>query len=519
MRKIFRTRYIIGLLIILIAGGLWYRNYQNKTKAPSYETVAVLKENLIQTVDATGRVESENALGLRFEMPGTIEKMYAREGKTVRVGEELASVRLAELNAAVAQAEANLNQKLAGATDEDRKYYAAALNSAKASLDQSKIDAVNSQNDTIVIIQSSMPKLDDSLTQADNILGVDNTTINADFKIYLGVQSPAVFGQAVTDYNLAKKAKVDAKAKIFDLALNGNNVKPAISLMDNSFITMNRLLSDVSDLLKASVANGSFTPAVIDAKKTTIETTRNVLFTQYSLYVNQIQSMTDAENTINLKQAAYDQALANYEGKINPPRTVDLAPLRAALAQAVANRDKAIIHAPINGLITKVNKKIGETVSVADSIIEILVPYYEVKVDIPETDISKIFIGNNVVITLDAFGDEVKFVGKILNIEPGSTEVQDVVYYKVTVSLDDSGKPVKPGMTANVSISAAQKDNALSIPLRSVKTRSDGSKYVRILQNNKLVEKIVTLGLKANEGKVEVLAGLDVGDEVIVAVK
>jgi len=56
----------------------------------------------------------------------------------------LANLRLADLNAAVAQASANLNQKLAGSTNEERSYYQAAVDAAKAAWDQAKIDAQNS---------------------------------------------------------------------------------------------------------------------------------------------------------------------------------------------------------------------------------------------------------------------------------------------------------------------------------------------------------------------------------------
>jgi HlyD family secretion protein len=521
IRNIFKVRYILLVLVLAGAGFWWYRNYQEKNKPPVYETADVVKGKLKQTVDVTGKIESLNDISLRFEMPGTIEKLNVKEGDSVKEGQVLASLKMAELNAAVAQAEANLNKILAGSTDEDKQYYAAAVDSAKASLEQAMADEVNTRNTLIVAIQASLPRLDDSLTQADNILGIDNVNANTDFKTLLSVQNPSLLGVTTADYAEAKRRRDVARNLALNLAsVNATaSVDEVVPAIDSAFIAFNQLLAHVSEVLKNTVTNGSFTQAVLDGKKTIIEGTRTTLATQYTQFVAASQSVSNTKSLISVRKAAYNQALASYQSKIKPPREVDVAPYRAALSQALASRDKATIHAPIDGVLTKVNKKIGETVSSAEIIFNLLSPHYEVDVDIPETDVSKIKVSDKAEITLDAFGDEVKFSGQIISIDPGSTEVQDVVYYKVAVSLDDTDKPIKPGMTANVSINAAEKDNVLSIPSRSIRTRDDGTKFVRVLENGNVVEKDIAIGMKANEGRVEVVSGLNEGDKVVLSVK
>lgn len=521
LRNIFKIRYIV-ILLLLVGGGLWwYRGYKEKNKPPVYETVDVSKGVLKQTVDATGKIESQNDISLRFEMPGTIEVMNVKEGSNVKAGQVLTSLKMSELNASVAQAQANLNKILAGSTEEDKQYYSAAVDSAKASLDQAVADETNAKNTLMVAIQASLPRLDDSLTQADNILGIDNTNANTDFKTLLSVQNPSLLGTATADYAEAKRRRDAAR----DLALNlasGNpnaSVEQVVPVIDSAFIAFNQLLAHLSEVLKNTVTNGPFTQSVLDSKKTIIESTRTTLATQYTQFVAASQAVSNAKNLISIRRAAYNQALASYQSKVKPPREVDVAPYRAALSQAIAARDKAVILAPIDGIVTKVNKKIGETVNSAEVIINVLSPHFEVDVDIPETDVSKIKTGDKAVITLDAFGDEVKFGGQILSIDPGSTEVQDVVYYKVRVSLDDSDREIKPGMTANISINAAEKSDVLSVPLRSVRTRDDGTKYVRVLENGNVVEKTVVLGMKANEGKVEITSGLVAGEKIILSIK
>jgi multidrug efflux pump subunit AcrA (membrane-fusion protein) len=95
-----------------------------------------------------------------------------------------------------------------------------------------------------------------------------------------------------------------------------------------------------------------------------------------------------------------------------------------------------------------------------------------------------------------------------------------VVNYKVTVGLDKVDD-VKPGMTANISILVASKDNAISVPLRAVLNK-DGRKVVRVINDAKkktFDEKEVTTGLEADGGVVEILSGLSEGQEVVTLIK
>jgi RND family efflux transporter MFP subunit len=189
------------------------------------------------------------------------------------------------------------------------------------------------------------------------------------------------------------------------------------------------------------------------------------------------------------------------------------------VAQAVAARDKAYLRAPIDGQITKIHKKPGELVSGADVVMNLLSPHYEIQVDIAEVDVPKIKVGNKVVVTLDAFGPDTTFTGEVAVIDPASTLIQDVVYYKVRIRLDDTAQSVKPGMTANVSVATAQKENVLFVPARTIRTRDDGSRYVRVLVGINEEERDVKLGLRGNEGKTEILSGVSEGEKIIVSKK
>lgn len=566
---------ITSFVIMAIAGYFIYQWHQRQNKRLEYETVQVERGNLTQTVEATGKVESVQDLELHFETAGVLAVMTVKEGDDIKAGDLLAQLRLNELKAAVAQARANLNQKLAGATAEDIRYYQAAVDAAKAALDQARVDAAGAvasaesavetarnnlrqaevggassivadeYEDAVALLRGALHVLDDGLIQADNILGVDNVLANDSFESVLSSLNSVKLNMAISAYAAAKTAHAAARDGILSLATTSPEISidAVLRATEEVLTKIDSLLSLVNEALNATPPAGGFTQATLDAKKTIIQTARAAVTAKRTSIVGQKQSIADSRNsleshniiyqkalrdlgtaranainTVAAKEAAYSQARASLDGKTARPREVDVAAYRVALTQAIVNRDKAILKAPIDGVVAKVHKSVGELVTLADIAIEILSPHYEVNVDIPETDIPKIMSKDSAVITLDAFGDEVKFNGKIISIEPASTEIQDVVYYKVKITLDAVNRPIKPGMTANVAIVTESRENALFIPARSVRS-DNGRRFVRVLENRSNKEVDVRLGIRTDDGRVEILSGLEKGEEVILSAR
>ncbi len=526
----FKTKkFYIGLVVVLALGGYGiYRNNVAK-KTVAYDTAKVEQGMLAQSVDATGQIQSANDVSLKFEIPGILSAVNVKEGAQVKAGQVLVSLRLSELNAAVAQAQANLNKQLAGATPDYIAQLQASLDKAKNDLTQAKGNGndaegsklvQNTYDDLLISLQSMQVVLASSLTSADNILGIDNTLGNNSFKSYLSILNTEYLNKANSSYLEAKEAKL-----AFDLSINNLTKASTHAEIDfssakseSAIVKMKNLLYYVSLVLDNTPPVGTLSQATLDTMKSGIQSARTDLNLKYATLNADIHDIVTARNNYASYQTLVEKAQAALKDAQNPPREVDVASYRAAVAQAVASRNKAIITAPIDGIITKVNYKVGESVSGADEVIKLLSPHYEIQVDVSETDIAKIKLGQAVAMTLDAFGEDIKFSGKVFNIDPGSTNVQDVVYYKVKISLDDSDKPVKPGMTANVSILTDKRDNTLFIPSRAVITTGD-QKQVKILQNNQAVTTTIKLGIKGDDGKVEVLEGLSAGQEIILGVK
>jgi multidrug efflux pump subunit AcrA (membrane-fusion protein) len=93
--------------------------------------------------------------------------------------------------------------------------------------------------------------------------------------------------------------------------------------------------------------------------------------------------------------------------------------------------------------------------------------------------------------------------------------IQDVVYYRIKLMLDNLDPRLKAGMSANIDIRTAEKDNVLTIPVRAIKDEDSG-KFVDVLQADNTTKHVkVTTGLAGDEGMVEVTSGLNGGEKVV----
>jgi len=515
---------IIILIVVILVVVIGVFQIFGKSKTPQYETVKVERGDLAQTVDATGKIESAQNLSLHFEAMGRVSKIYVEEGEEVKDGDWLANLSLTELNSAVAQAEATLNQKLAGATDQQIAVAQKQVDSAQITLDQ----ADKTLQETVDLAQKSLEaKYSYALTALDDayikIYNADSAVTTIQQTYFYSSSQESLRVRDEEKYNIEEP--MNQVKTYIDAAKSSNKQEDIDAAVSQMVAVLSKVLSSLT-VVRDVCTNSAYGSVVTSADKTnldnqkayisTAQTTISSLQNDISVLKTQNNNnISKAEATVASAQAALEVQQANYNSLIAPPREVDLAFYRAALDQAIANRNKAVIRAPIDGVVTKIYKKEGESVSTAEAMIDMLSPHYEIEVDVPETDVVKISTNDEAEITLDALGKDVKFSGKVVMIDLASTEIQDVVYYKVKVTLDDNNdERVKSGMTANILIKTDFRSNILYVSSRGVLSK-DGTKYVRVLENGQIVEKEVVLGMKGDDGNVEILSGAEQGDEVV----
>lgn len=178
------------------------------------------------------------------------------------------------------------------------------------------------------------------------------------------------------------------------------------------------------------------------------------------------------------------------------------------------------LYAPMTGTVIRKDYETGENAA-ANSIIYTIAGEGGLKIEavVPESDIVKIKVGQRATISLDAFPSNEKLEAEVAEIEPASTVIQDVVYYKTKLKFANTDERIKNGMSADIDIRAAEKNNVVMIPLRAVKTEGD-REYVEILKAENITEKVyVKTGLRGDDGMVEIISGLSGGEKVITLTK
>ncbi len=178
---------------------------------------------------------------------------------------------------------------------------------------------------------------------------------------------------------------------------------------------------------------------------------------------------------------------------------------------------ETVLYSPIDGKIIKRNINVGENVTANRTILTVAsLEEPDIKVDVPESDIASIKIGQQAKLTFDALDIDDILIGKVTEIEPASTVVQDVVYYKVKIKLNKLDNRLKIGMSVDADINVFQKNKVVIIPLRAVKTENN-QEYVKILKVDNVIKRInIKTGHKGDDGTVEVIEGLKGGENIVV---
>ncbi|MFA7662714.1 MAG: efflux RND transporter periplasmic adaptor subunit, partial [Patescibacteria group bacterium] len=238
-------------------------------------------------------------------------------------------------------------------------------------------------------------------------------------------------------------------------------------------------------------------------------------------------TLKSAQETLNLKQAGYTASqIANQKSAVKQAEANLLSQkaqtrqAEASVSSALAQFEKTILKSPIAGIITNKNSEVGEFIASTQTVFSVISEAnYQIEANIPEIDVAKTKLGDEAVVTLDAYGSDREFKAKVINIDPSEKIIEGVPTYKTTFEFTENDNPAKPGMTANLEITTAFRENVISIPQRAVYETENG-KTVKVLNsdNSTFREVIVTTGLQGSDGQIEIISGIQVGDKIITSV-
>lgn len=343
----------------------------------------------------------------------------------------------------------------------------------------------------------------------------------------------------------------------------GDSVKKGDVLVKINPAIYNSLVNQAQANVEQTRASASNTKEMMAQAESQYDLALATYNRNKKLYDQKIISQLEFEQSVasfKSAKATWDAAKASTSGG-----TYGVQAAQAGLSQARENLEKTTIVAPTSGIISELSVKKGERVvgtaqmagtnmlTIAD------MSRIEVRVDVSETDISKVKTGDTTLIDADAYRNR-KFKGIVSKIAVSSTTASGIAgaasssgsstdqvtnytvhililpssYADLAEKMEKGKFPFKPGMSASVEIQTNRQDNILSVPVNAVTTRdwpdsvknknTGASAFDNIRQVVFVVDpktgtvalRDVKTGLQDNK-YIEITDGLQEGEEVVTA--
>src|SRR6266699_2023845 len=249
-------------------------------------------------------------------------------------------------------------------------------------------------------------------------------------------------------------------------------LNPVVNVQVGSQVSGNiaKLFVDFNSQVKAGQVVAQIDPALFQATVTQAE--GDLANAQAALELARV----NAKRTQDLfarktsSQADLDQAMANlHQAEANVKIK------QGALDKAKADLDHCTITSPIDGIVISRNVDVGQTVAAslqAPVIFQIANDLTKMQIDanVAEADVGVLEVGQDVDFTVDAFPMRT-FHGKVVQVRNAPITVQNVVTYDTVIGVNNADLKLKPGMTANVSIVIAHRDDVLKISNAALRYR------------------------------------------------
>jgi HlyD family secretion protein len=218
----------------------------------------------------------------------------------------------------------------------------------------------------------------------------------------------------------------------------------------NSTVTSNQVIAEIEpSTYQAAVLRAQADLANAKANQTLAKVQAD---RANSLYTNNLISASDHDTAI----AQLQQAQAAVQSS------------EANLTNALVDLSRCTILAPVDGVVISRNVDVGQTVAASfntPTLFQIAGDLTKMQIDalVSEADIGGVAVGQKVNFTVDAYPYRT-FHGKVSQVRYGSITNQNVVNYDCVIEVSNPDLKLLPGMTANVSIVSAERQNALKVP-------------------------------------------------------
>src|SRR5947208_9671194 len=249
-------------------------------------------------------------------------------------------------------------------------------------------------------------------------------------------------------------------------------LNPVVNVQVGSQVSGNiqKLFADFNAEVKAGQIVAQIDPVLFQAAVTQAEgdlATAQAALELAKLNATRTETLFKQKNSSQQDLDQATAALHQAEGNVKIKQ--------GALDKAKADLDHCTITSPIDGVVISRNVDVGQTVAAslqAPVIFAIANDLTKMQIDsnVAEADIGAVSVDQDVDFTVDAFPTRT-FHGKVIQVRNAPITVQNVVTYDTVIGVSNPDLKLKPGMTANVSIIIAHKDNVLQLKNAALRFR------------------------------------------------
>ena len=297
-------------------------------------------------------------------------------------------------------------------------------------------------------------------------------------------------------------------------------------------VTKDQLIAEIDPILQQYTLRQA--QASLDSAKAQKQA-KQALLRQYELAYRRQQQMwqQDATSRASLEEAA--ATLDTTQAAINQ-LDAEITSAQVSVDTAKANLGYTRITAPISGTVVAIVTKEGQTVAASQSVPTIIklanLDTMTVKAEISEADVIHVKPGMSVWFT--TLGDpDKRYHATLRAIEPASTSSSDddnssssssssdsssssssAVYYNGLFDIANMDHKLRVSMTAQVTIVFGEAKNVLLVPIAAVENNAQQQSTVRVLEQGKVISKIIQTGLK-DSLNIQIISGLKENEQVI----
>jgi HlyD family secretion protein len=275
---------------------------------------------------------------------------------------------------------------------------------------------------------------------------------------------PAIFqaqvASARANLEQAKANLADAQARVLAAEATVTNQRAGVSSATANLAALKAQRDDAHSLLQrqeALTSSGIITQRELDAARANSQAAE-ARHNQAAAQLNQAKATEESAAKAGIAQARAQV----QQAKAQVQQT------EAALRLAEVNLSHTTIASPIDGVVVSRNVDVGQTVAAslqAPTLFTIANDLTQMQViaNIDQADIGVINSSNRTNFTVDAFPGQ-NFTGAIRQIRLNPQNAQNVVTYNVVIDVDNPELKLKPGMTANLTVTIAERTNILKVP-------------------------------------------------------